>query len=324
MLYQQFRRIVGLAVCLIMLGSLISGDSIRSLREGGPIKVPSLTEHVSLSRLKFGAWLSAWPTKERIETFQVNSGRHMDIVNIYVNWSHPFTDIEPSVTTVYDNQSEAMLTWEPDGLNTEQIAMGKADAYIVQFADALRDYGKPFLLRPMHEMNGNWYSWATGDSHTNTNDHYIRAWKHIVEIFRRENATNVQFVWCINAESFGRGASYTGAYPGDGYVSYVSIDGYNWGRSRPSGQWKTFSQIFTAPYRALTGLTQKPILISEWASTEKGGDKATWIRDGFQQIVSGKFPRIVGLLWFNEQKETNWLIESSSAAQRAYYQALHS
>ena len=38
-------------------------------------------------------------------------------------------------------------------------------------------------LRPMHEMNGNWYPWAEGVNGNVAGD-YVNAWRHVRAIFR--------------------------------------------------------------------------------------------------------------------------------------------
>jgi len=272
------------------------------------------------SSVQLGAWLGEWPGTNSITAFQTDSCHHLDVVNLYMGWETPFSDVQPSLDPVYQNGSQAMITWQPDGINTTQIS--SHSTYVTQFADAVKTYGKPIFIRMMHEMNGNWYAWSIGDSSMNTNDSYKAAWQYIVGIFRQEGATNAKFVWCINVGSVGAGATFTGAYPGDSYVDYVAIDGYNWGTTQSWSSWQFFHDIFLPAYQALIGTTQKPIQISEWASTETGGNKAQWITDAFNQITTGKFPQISHLIWFNEKKETGWRIESSTAAQQAYCNAV--
>ena len=270
-----------------------------------------------------GAWLGGWPTTSNIQQFQQDSHHHLDVGSIFLNWSAPLTVAQSSLQALDANNSIADITWEPLGANTRQIANGQFDSYIKNFADQVRSYGKIIHIRLMHEMNGNWYSWGIGDSSVNTNQSYIQSWQHIVNIFRQEGATQAKFIWCINHYSVGANASTTAAYPGDNYVDYMSIDGYNWGTTRPWGGWQSFDQIFGPAYQDLTKISHKPIIISEWASTEVGGSKAAWINDSFQRLGSGSYNQIVETDWFNESKETSWAIESSQSAQNAYAAAIH-
>ena len=117
-------------------------------------------------------------------------------------------------------------------------------------------------------------------------------------------------------------------------VDYVAIDGFNWGTSQLQQTWQSFKNIFSPAYRAIddgmvpgscdtTTISKfKPVFIPEWASAEKGGEKATWITDAFHQIKARAFPRVQGLFWFNQdktgQQETDWRIDSSPAARDAF------
>ena len=83
--------------------------------------------------------------------------------------------------------------------------------------------------------------------------------------------------------------------------------------------------MFEPTYRAVLELApDKPLMIAEMASTEEGGDKATWISDAYLTQLPTNFPKIRAVVWFNENKETDWSIESSQAAQSAFANALAS
>ena len=81
------------------------------------------------------------------------------------------------------------------------------------------------------------------------------------------------------------------------------LTGYNWGPVHNS-PWMTFDQVFQPSYNAITRLTTKPLMIAETASTELGGNKATWI-SGIRQTLTTHMPRIRALVWFDVEKETD-------------------
>lgn len=275
----------------------------------------------SVAELKIGAWPGAQPTTSNINSMQILQQRKLDVVQTFINWSTNFSNIKSSADAVYANGSIFMITWESWEYNTVQIKDGQADNYIKRMANDMKAYNKEIWLRPLHEGNGNWYPWAIGDSTVNTNATYIAAWRHIVDIFRAEGADNVKFVFNINCNNVGIGASFTGHYPGDDYVDYNSLDGYNWGTTQSWGStWQSFDQIFSASYNALKQYN-KPIMITEVASAEQGGDKAQWITETFKTIDTS-YDRITAFMWFNEQKETDWIINSSPAALNAYVKAI--
>jgi len=109
-------------------------------------------------------------------------------------------------------------------------------------------------------------------------------------------------------------------YPGDAYVDWLGLDGYN----RGGAAWQSFAQVFGASYQSITALSAKPLMIAETASAEAGGSKAQWIVDAFSTQILQRYPRIQAVLWFNQNKETDWRIESSAAAQRAFARAVAS
>ena len=78
------------------------------------------------------------------------------------------------------------------------------------------------------------------------------------------------------------------------------------------------SSNFDNAYNALITGAKRPVIISEFASTEIGGSKAAWITDVKEQIQSGAYPKLVAAIWFNENKETDWPIESSASSLAAY------
>ena len=58
-----------------------------------------------------------------------------------------------------------------------------------------------------------------------------------------------------------------------------------------------------------------PIDLSEVASTDAGGNEAAWISNMFTYLA--RHPEVKSLVWFNLDKQTNWPIQSSPAAERA-------
>jgi hypothetical protein len=110
-------------------------------------------------------------------------------------------------------------------------------------------------------------------------------------------------------------------YPGDAYVDWVALDGYNWGTDY-GNRWQTFAEVYTASYKELRQLAPtKPIMIAEIGSQENGGDKAAWIRDALGVQLPTNFPAIKALAWFNWDANDPIQvasIESSAAATAAF------
>jgi hypothetical protein len=219
----------------------------------------------------------------------------------------------------WSSQSSPSQISEPE-YRLAEIAAGRHDAYIREFAEAAAAWGHPFFLRFDWEMNGNWFPWGAGVNGNAPGD-YVAAWRHVHQIFQQTGATNVTWVWCPYVDPGRTLADIAGLYPGDAYVDWTCLDGYNWGPSaRPPQNWQIFSQLFGSSYREITESVapSKPMLVGETASSERGGSKGEWITQAFAALAE-EFPRIQGLIWFDKYDNgMDWPLETSSAAVAAF------
>jgi hypothetical protein len=282
--------------------------------------------------IALGAWVPGAPwDAAQLDAFATKIGRMPAVVQWYQGWVNPDpanTRFNPTLmNTITSRGAMPLLTWEPwdytKGVNQpafalRTIAAGDHDAFIHQWARDAAAWGQPFYLRFAHEMNGDWVSWGQGVN-GNTSADYIAAWQHVVTIFRQEGATNVRWVWSPNIHYDGL-VPFTQLYPGDAWVDWVALDGYNWGTSQPWSNWQSFAQIFGSSYTMLTGMTSKPVMISETASAEQGGDKAGWITQGLLTDLQTTFPRVRALIWFSENttSQADWRVDSSTASLTAF------
>jgi beta-mannanase len=144
----------------------------------------------------------------------------------------------------------------------------------------------------------------------NTTADAVAAWKHVRNIFKDVGATNIVWIWSANVQAPGY-TPYSSVYPGDEYVDWVGIDGYNGGTALPWGGWRTPQQLFGQSVDELHAVSSRPLLMTEVGSTELGGDKSRWISELFAFALQ---QRIRGIVWFEFNKETDWRIRSSTAA----------
>lgn len=188
----------------------------------------------------------------------------------------------------------------------------------------MANYGKPFFFRWDREMNGTWVPW--GKEAAENPELFVHAWQRFHEIADEAGATNITWVWCPNVSSE-LSTPLARLYPGNGYVDWVCVDGYNFGTNplRPAG-WTSFHEVFWNTYQELQAIASgKPIMIGETASTESGGSKAAWIEDALKVQIPNSFPRIRAINWFNWPDEGwDWPIESSSSAKKAFAEAISS
>jgi hypothetical protein len=211
---------------------------------------------------------------------------------------------------------------DPKDFQLRDLRAGRFDSHIRDFARAARDWGHPFFLRFDWEMNGSWFSWGA-DTNGNQPGEFVAAWRHVHRIFDRAGGENATWVWCPYASD----QSLRPFYPGDGYVDWTCLDGYNWGPdSSEPAPWRSFAEIFAPAYRRVAGHVApgKPMLIAELASSGAPEEKAAWVRDMFDSLQRG-FGKVHGLVWFDKADgENDWPLESSPPAVEAFGQGLRS
>lgn len=262
-----------------------------------------------------------------IETLEAALGRRVQIVLWYQHWGGWGPHFEPAwVERVKATGRTPLLTWEPwapgsaeqPAFALKQVRAGEFDAYIASWARALAAYRKTVYLRPMHEMNGNWYPWG-GTVNSNSPEDYVAAWRRIWRIFREAGARNVRWVWSpladdVPATPQNRFERY---YPGSRHVDVLALDGYNWGGDFPQyGGWRSFDEIFGNAYRRIARLGRQPVWIAETGSASKGGDKREWVREMFS--AAKRYPRLRAIVWFHVDKERDWRATSPATVAAAF------
>jgi mannan endo-1,4-beta-mannosidase len=268
------------------------------------------------------------------------------IVMWYQPWTDGRTKFDPAAcVSLYSRGVIPMLTWEPWDPGTEttpalngstqtawklsNIIGGTYDPYIHTFARAVKSARGPVMIRLMHEMNGLWYPWS-GMANGNTPQEFVVAWRHIHDIFASEGATNVTWVWSINRESVPDTPenAFAAYYPGDQYVDWVSMSGFNWGTTLPGTSWQSFDFWFTKPLAYLK-TTGKPVILSEFGCVEGGGDKGAWMLDAYGKIAS-QHPEVKAVVYFDrldirpDGGRMDWRIDSSANSLDGYRAAVAS
>lgn len=240
----------------------------------------------------------------------------------YYDWTDPF----PSHLDVADVAAgrTPMDTWW--GTSLASINNGSQDTVIKAAAARVKAFGKPMFIRWAAEMNGDWYQWS-GSTSTGGPAAYVAAWRHIHDLFAAAGVTNVAWVWAPNADSHPGGVDPTSPnswrhyYPGDAYVDWVGIDGYNRGTT-PNENWQSFASIFGPVYHDYAG--RKPIMIAETSSVDVGGSKGAWISAAVDWIRS--HPAIRALVWFDtnlSSSRVDWRADSSAGSWSAFTKMAH-
>jgi len=312
------------------------GKQERTDQQAPTQEVPeqeATTETTSEPRAN-GAWIQdVWPDPTtKITEFTNMVGTAPHVIMYYQNWEQADKKyFNPAkMDAAVNNGAMPVVTWAPRDptLGKKQpkyalktIIAGNHDAYIRQWARDAAAWGKPMYLRFAQEMNGTWYPWSPGVN-GNTASEFRSAWKRVHNIFQQEGATNVRWVWSPYINCSGC-SSFSSVYPGDTYVNWVALDGYNWGTTFSWSWWQSMAQVFGSSYDAVTKLApSKPFMIAEVSSAEKGGSKASWIRNAFNTDIPNRMPKTQAVIWFSADKttagETDWRVNSSDTSLEAY------
>lgn len=196
---------------------------------------------------------------------------------------------------------------------------GQHDATFRSLAETIIEYGDLVVIRYAPEMNGDWSPWAAGVN-GNTTGQYVKAWQHVVSLFRKAGATNVLWLWAPN---IARGATVKGFkqfWPGDSYVDVVGFTGYGVGNSY-YGYESEAAQTFDPTMKALARITRKPVVLAE--TGVNGAHKAEWITSLGPWMR--KHPNVLGLVWTDEKpphSSADWRFTETPQALKAFRTSL--
>jgi mannan endo-1,4-beta-mannosidase len=243
------------------------------------------------------------------------------------NWPEQF--INTRIAPIWEAGAVPILTWlpstgPPDETSpriAREIAAGEHDSLIEEWATQLStwvtddDAERRLYFRPAHEMNGNWFPWSAADS-SSTVDDYTGMWRQIHDIFSENglDETTIQWIWSPNVDEVG-GVRAEAYYPGDGYVDWIGLDGFNFGDTQSYSSWRTPEEVFLDMLDRMRNLTDKPVGLTEFASSSfrdgayRPTAKAIWIKKLFRFVADHD---ICMTCWFNVEKsgpdEADWAV----------------
>jgi glycosyl hydrolase family 26 len=248
-------------------------------------------------RRLFGVYVDPWHLSE----WSARVGARPSLVAKFEAFSRRRTADRFLRQVARDHLARAMVSWEPwkpvparlgwrrqaqsqPGYTNREIAAGVQDAYIARFARSLARFHGVVYLRYAHEMNGFWYPWSADAGA------YVRAWRHIVRVVRKEGARNVRFVWSVNPnlyetrpESLRNLRRY---WPGAPYVDAVGSTMINFGGAKDY----TVAR-FEPALVALRRVFHKPVYLTE-TNTGRAG-RVRWLRDLRRMVGRHRWVRAV-------------------------------
>jgi len=201
--------------------------------------------------------------------------------------------------------------------NVGAVLGGELDGDLQRWAVEAREFATPLIVEYGTECNGEWFPW-NGAHHGNGEtaafgdpakpdgpERFAAAYRHIVGIMRAARASNITWVFHVNAtddpeEDWNRFENY---YPGDGYVDWVAVSAY--GPQEPMDDWAaSFREQMDECYARLQRLAKnKPVIVAEFGCT--AGSPAArpeqWAEEALRDILCGRWPRVIGFCWWNER-----------------------
>lgn len=223
-----------------------------------------------------------------VQDFERTAGRPPNIALYYSGWREPFQT--GFARDAFAAGAIPAVQMDPNDPHNQPslsgVADGGYDSYLTSYADQVADYGHPVIIGFAHEPDGDWYRW--GDKYVRPQV-WVAAWQHVVDVFRRQGADNVTWMWTINV-LHGQSQPLSVYWPGRSYVNWVGIDGYY---TRSSN---TFANVFGPTIASVALLAPRiPILLSETAvapiSTEP--EKIADMDRGIRSYGN------LGLIWFD-------------------------
>jgi cellulose synthase (UDP-forming) len=276
------------------------------LRDNLPFLVGMYDPEASLDDLKANYW-----------SVQSRLGAKIRIFSLYQAWGpNSLTNFPDAlVKQVWRHGAIPMITWEPwsspfpefksdrdlhhDRRVFHAIIQGRFDWYVAAYARHLRDYHRPIFLRFGHEPDNPGYPWSYKGG--NTPQEYIAGWRHVVELFRREGASNVKFVWNPwHPEEVQR------YFPGAPYVDWIGLTLLNYGLAYHNGSWCSFEDLYEPFRRRFVKMGIKtPTMLAEFGTTTYGGSRAKWLGAAMDQIATSH-PEIRSVVFFNSGCDPRW------------------
>ncbi len=182
----------------------------------------------------------------------------------------------------------------------------------------LQDPQQEIIVRPLHEANGDWYSWGfLHKTNRNTTQQYKQAWWHIRGVMDTMTP-QLKWFWCPNRIVDGQ-PPFAEWYPGNENVDYVGHDAYN--RSQEAGGWQWPEDVHNATIAAIQRVAPtKPYIVGETATSEPtaglpaDNTKANWFaRFGTWMRTLG-VKNVVAVCYLDYIKPKNdWRIFPTSA-----------
>ena len=179
----------------------------------------------------------------------------------------------------------------------KEVSAGEYDSELLFMIKSLEKIENPVFLRIGYEFD-------KADKYNPK--HFVSAWKHIVNLIKKNNVENIATVWC--ACPYHGTSPVKRYYPGDRYVDWFGIDVFN------SRYFKDDTYTPVADFLTLAKKHKKPVMIGESTPARvgvDGGEKSwnEWFKPYFKWIHSHKIIKAFCYInwdWAKDWKQPEW------------------
>jgi hypothetical protein len=306
----KMRFLSVIAALAVMVGLPAAWLTMRPHRPPGPTK-PAQTADSAPVKVKRYTREYVGVVSNDVAAFDTRCGCRTNAAIHYISMGGPIS--MTLAEQVLEVGAVPILELEPYGIPLSRIAAGGEDAWLTSYAKAVLSLKAPVILSFGPEANGDWYPW--GFRHTPAKV-YVRAWRHVVTVFRQAGAGQIKWAWVMN-RGFLQGERLTALWPGQSYVNMLGIDGYF------KDAKDNFRSLFVPTINRMRRLSSDPILITETA----GGPTAGKLRVVRQVVAGVAAYHLAGFIWFDIAQHGNsthqdWVIETNPQALAAYRRAV--
>jgi mannan endo-1,4-beta-mannosidase len=179
------------------------------------------------------------------------------------------------------------------------------DKYVAEFSKLKNNSGTPipFIYRPYHEANHNWFWWGSASC---TDAEYKTLFRFTVEYMRGKGLTNMLI--CYAPGYFQNESTFWARYPGDDVVDILGFDGYYGNNNGHGTDWNTLKNHLNL-LKTFGQSKNKPII---WAETGELNLSTSTYFTQLNQAISEVGAPIASLMFWANYQNTEYYVPYSA------------
>lgn len=191
------------------------------------------------------------------------------------------------------------------GGDADATLAGERDEMFRERAREFKKFGKPIFLRYFTAMNRpgingrhdkdlGYVVGASPETDALRAAKYVKLWRYVYDIFKSEGATNVAWVWSVGDEKSKWDDFAKPYYPGNDYVDWIGLNGYNQHEDTDA----IFTERFAPFFNYWLQQTGKPEMMTETGGPTNTQSQANWLNEAHANIQA-TIPGLKALNYFN-------------------------